>query len=88
MAITIATFNVNSVRSRMHILLPWLEKTSPDIVCLQETKVQDHEYPVTPFQEAGYHVTFKGGKSYNGVSLRRSSMGSMTEALRMNRACW
>jgi len=72
-SLTIATFNVNSVRSRMHILLPWLEKTSPDIVCLQETKVQDHEYPVIPFQDAGYHVTFKGQKSYNGVAILSKS---------------
>ena len=69
MAITIATFNVNSVRSRLHILLPWLAKTSPDIVCLQETKVQDHDYPVIPFQEAGYYVTYRGQKSYNGVAI-------------------
>ncbi len=79
MAITIATFNVNSIRARMHILLPWLEKTSPDIVCLQETKVQDHEFPVTPFQDAGYHVTFKGQKSYNGVAiLSKSEPSSVT----------
>lgn len=73
MTISIATFNVNSVRARMHILLPWLEKTSPDVVCLQETKVQDHEYPVIPFREAGYHVTFKGQKSYNGVAILSKS---------------
>ncbi len=69
MALTIATFNVNSVRARMHVLLPWLERSSPDIVCLQETKVQDHEYPAAPFREAGYHVTFRGQKSYNGVAI-------------------
>ena len=73
MILTIATFNVNSVRSRMPILLQWLGKTSPDIVCLQETKVQDHEFPVIPFQDAGYHVTFKGQKSYNGVAILSKS---------------
>lgn len=66
---TLATFNVNSVRSRMHILLPWLDKAAPDIACLQETKVQDHDFPITPFHDAGYHVIFKGQKSYNGVAI-------------------
>ena len=73
MSLTIGTFNVNSVRSRMHILLPWLEKTSPDIICLQETKVQDHEFPVSPFQDAGYNIIFKGQKSYNGVAILSKS---------------
>lgn len=72
-SLTVATFNVNSVRSRMHILAPWLEEVSPDIVCLQETKVQDHEFPVTPFQAAGYNVIFKGQKSYNGVAILSKS---------------
>jgi len=76
MSITIATYNVNSVRSRMHILVPWLEKVGPDIVCLQETKVQDHEFPVSPFQNAGYNVTFKGQKSYNGVAILSRSEAS------------
>lgn len=76
MSLTIATYNVNSVRARMHILLPWLERTSPDVVCLQETKVQDHEFPVSPFQEAGYSVAFKGQKSYNGVAILSKSEAS------------
>ena len=69
MAITVATYNVNSVRARLHILVPWLEKVGPDIVCLQETKVQDYEFPSSPLQEAGYNVIFKGQKSYNGVAI-------------------
>ena len=69
MAITIASYNVNSVRARLHILVPWLESVSPDIVCLQETKVQDQEFPVSPLQDAGYNVIFKGQKSYNGVAI-------------------
>ncbi len=76
MSLTIATYNVNSVRSRMHILVPWLEKVGPDIVCLQETKVQDHEFPVSQFQKAGYNVTFKGQKSYNGVAILSKSEAS------------
>jgi len=73
MSLTIATYNVNSVRSRMPVLVSWLEKVGPDIVCLQETKVQDHEFPVSPFQDAGYRVTFKGQKSYNGVAVLSKS---------------
>jgi len=69
MTLTIATFNVNSVRSRIHILEPWLADASPDIVCLQETKVQDHEFPAEPFEAAGYRAVFKGQKAYNGVAI-------------------
>jgi len=69
MTITVATFNVNSIRARLHILLPWLERVSPDIVCLQETKVQDVDFPKAPFEDAGYHVAFRGQKSYNGVAI-------------------
>jgi exodeoxyribonuclease-3 len=69
MTLTIATFNVNSVRTRLHILEPWLTSVSPDVVCLQETKVQDRDFPVEPLQATGYHVTYTGEKSYNGVAV-------------------
>lgn len=65
----IATFNCNSVRSRLDIILAWLLDNAPDILCLQETKVQDEEFPVDAFRQAGWHVAFKGQKSYNGVAL-------------------
>lgn len=64
-----ATFNANSLRARLPILLDWLERENPDILCLQETKVQDKDFPVKPFEEAGYHAAFKGQKSYNGVAI-------------------
>ncbi len=69
MAFIVATWNVNSIRSRLHALLPWLEKVGPDVVCLQETKVQDHEFPLSAIEEAGYHVAYRGEKSYNGVAI-------------------
>ena len=69
MAFTVATWNVNSVRSRLHALLPWLEKAGPDAVCLQETKVQDHEFPASAIEGAGYQAAFRGEKSYNGVAI-------------------
>lgn len=65
----IATFNVNSIRSRLPIVLGWLKKNKPDVMCMQETKVQDHEFPVQPFTDAGYQIACRGEKSYNGVAL-------------------
>jgi exodeoxyribonuclease-3 len=64
-----ATFNCNSVRSRLSILLPWLEANRPDLLFLQETKVTDDEFPVDAFSSAGWHVAFSGEKSYNGVAI-------------------
>ena len=65
----IATYNANSIRLRMPIVLNWLEKNSPDVLCIQETKVQDHDFPKSAFESAGYQVVFKGQKSYNGVAI-------------------
>jgi len=64
----IATYNVNSIRRRLPIVLEWLEKHRPDVLCLQETKVQDSEFPVEALRDAGYHASFRGMKSYNGVA--------------------
>ncbi len=69
MPFTVATWNVNSIRSRLHALLPWLERAAPDVVCLQETKVQDHDFPIDPIEAVGYHAAFRGQKSYNGVAI-------------------
>ncbi len=67
---SVATFNVNSVRSRLHILEPWLKSSdSPTILCLQETKCQDSEFPQNFFENLGYNAYFKGMKSYNGVAV-------------------
>jgi exodeoxyribonuclease-3 len=65
----IATFNVNSVRSRLEIVLDWLRANEPDILALQETKVEDAGFPALAFREAGYHAAFRGEKTYNGVAL-------------------
>ncbi len=65
----IATFNCNSIRSRMDVILRWLAEHKPDALCIQETKVQDAEFPRQPIEDAGYHVAFKGEKAYNGVAL-------------------
>jgi exodeoxyribonuclease-3 len=64
----IATYNVNSIRQRLPIVLGWLAEHQPDVMCLQETKVQDQDFPVEAIREAGYHATFRGMKGYNGVA--------------------
>lgn len=65
----VATFNVNSIRSRLHLVLDWLRRYTPDVLCLQETKVQDADFPFQPIQEAGYTVVFRGQKAHGGVAL-------------------
>ncbi len=65
----IATFNANSIRMRLPVILEWLQKHNPDVLAVQETKVQDKDFPVKDITEAGYHVVFQGQKSYNGVAI-------------------
>ena len=65
----IATWNVNSVRTRLEQVLAWLETVQPDLLCLQETKVDDPLFPAAAFEAAGWNVQIHGQKSYNGVAL-------------------
>jgi len=65
----IASYNVNSVRSRLPVVLPWLEKNRPSVLCLQETKTEDTKFPAKEFEESGWNVVFRGGKGYNGVAI-------------------
>src|SRR5207245_10071946 len=65
----IATFNVNSLRKRLPLVLDWLERHKPDVLCLQETKVQDSDFPSLALASTSYHVTCRGGKSYTGVAV-------------------
>ena len=65
----IATWNVNSIRSRLDQVQAWLTQQQPDVLCLQETKVADAEFPQAPFQALGYHCIVYGQKSYNGVAI-------------------
>lgn len=67
MSISVATWNVNSLRARMDLLTGWLQSNNIDIICLQETKVEDEKFPQETFKKMGYHVVFKGEKTYNGV---------------------
>ena len=65
----IATFNANSIRARIPIILDWLSTQKPDVLCIQETKVQDHDFPSDAFKDSGYKFIFKGEKKYNGVAI-------------------
>lgn len=65
----VATYNANSLRARLHIVLPWLQQTAADVLCLQETKVADEAFPAKAFEEIGYQVVFRGEKAYNGVAV-------------------
>ncbi len=65
----LATFNTNSIRARLSLVVDWLERERPDVLCLQETKVQDKDFPVDQFESAGYQSLFRGQKSYNGVAI-------------------
>lgn len=66
----IATFNVNSVKSRLPVMEQWLSSPdAPDVLCLQETKCRDEDFPAAFFEDKGYKCSFKGMKSYNGVAI-------------------
>ena len=65
---SLMTWNVNSVRARLDMILGHLETYLPDVVCLQETKVEDRLFPRVPFMEMGYQVHLHGGKALAGVA--------------------
>jgi exodeoxyribonuclease-3 len=67
--VKIATFNVNGIRSRLSSLLTWLQRASPDVVCLQELKAADEQFPAAALGEAGYGAIWHGQKSWNGVAI-------------------
>ncbi len=70
----IATYNVNSIRSRLHIIIPWLEGNRPTVFCMQETKVEDERFPAADFAAIGYRVIYSGEKRYNGVAIATSDL--------------
>jgi exodeoxyribonuclease-3 len=65
----IATWNVNSLKVRLPQVLDWLATSQADILCLQETKTTDENFPADEIAAAGYHVVFSGQKTYNGVAI-------------------
>jgi len=67
--VKIAAWNVNSLKVRLPHLLDWLAEQQPDALCLQELKLEDHNFPRAEIEAAGYQVAFSGQKTYNGVAL-------------------
>lgn len=65
----IATYNINGIRARRANLLEWLEREQPDVVCLQELKAQDADFPIDDIRAAGYGAIWQGQKSWNGVAI-------------------
>jgi len=65
----IASWNVNSIKARMHAVTAWLKSASPDVVCLQETKTVDEDFPYMEIEALGYNIEVHGQKSYNGVAI-------------------
>lgn len=65
----LATWNVNSLRAREDQVLDWIETEAPDILCMQETKVTDQEFPEDAFGDLGYDVMYFGQPAYNGVAI-------------------
>jgi exodeoxyribonuclease-3 len=65
----IASWNINSLRKRQDRLFAWLDESKPEVVCLQETKCTDDQFPVLALRSAGYQSVYHGEKSYNGVAI-------------------
>lgn len=76
----IATWNVNSIRSRVERVVAWTERERPDILCLQEIKTTDDGFPLEPFAALGYRAEVFGQKTYNGVALL--SLKPITQVVR------
>jgi exodeoxyribonuclease III len=69
----IATFNINNIRHRLPNLLDWLREANPDVVCLQELKATDAEFPAEAIKETGYEAIWRGQKTWNGVAILSKS---------------
>lgn len=72
----IVTWNVNSLKVRLPQVIDWLMANQPDVLCLQETKLQDENFPLAEITAAGYQATYIGQKAYNGVALLSKQTGS------------
>jgi len=74
----IATWNVNSIRVRLETVRDWMARLRPDVLCLQEIKATDDQFPASAFEELGYQVAVSGEKTYNGVAIvARSELSSV-----------
>jgi len=75
----LAAWNVNSLKVRLPQLLDWLGREQPDAVCLQETKLEDHNFPIKDVEQVGYRAAFSGQKTYNGVAILSRDMPDAVE---------
>ena len=76
----IATWNVNGLRARLEFVLHWLAERQPDVVGLQELKLQDDQFPRDAIEAAGYHVVMHGQKSWNGVAILSREPATVTQS--------
>ena len=76
----LATWNVNSLKVRLPHVLDWLAVNQPDVLCLQETKLEDAHFPFAAIEAAGYHALCSGQKTYNGVALLSKQAGVAVQA--------
>ncbi len=74
----LAAWNVNSLKVRLPQVLEWLSIQKPDVLCLQETKIEDDKFPLAEIQTAGYLALFSGQKTYNGVAILSKQQGKET----------
>jgi len=75
----IATYNINNISKRLPNLLAWLRSAGSDVVCLQELKATDKEFPQKAIAEAGYRAVWRGQQSWNGVAILARSEPIVTE---------
>ncbi len=77
----VATFNINGINRRLANLLDWLADAAPDVVCLQELKATDRQFPMSVIEEAGYGAVWRGQSAWNGVAiLARGAVPVLTRA--------
>ncbi len=76
----LATWNINSIRARTERLLTWIGNERPDVLCLQETKVEDSGFPIEALRARGYEVVMHGQRSYNGVAI--AARAPLTDVVR------
>ena len=78
----LATWNVNSIKARLPHLLGWLARAQPDVLCLQEIKLDESRFPYAEVEAAGYRAAVSGQKTYNGVAiLSRAPLGEVTAGI-------
>ena len=76
----VATWNVNSLKVRLPQVVEWLKTQQPDVLCLQETKLEDAKFPAQEIQAAGYQVLYSGQKTYNGVAILSKTPATAAQA--------